>query len=257
MQEIMKEELRRLEDQIRTLEQLLRQLPDGHFYTVRNGRYMKWYCYKNGKSELIRKSNRALAKGLARAAFARFRLEGIRREKDAVNAYLRNTGSIDSSVFFEKYPGIRELLTDERPKSIRIKEWMEAPYKKSDIPYSGTLYPTIKGDLVKSRAEQMIADALYLAGIPYRYECGISFNDGKTWYYPDFTILHPITGEIILWEHFGMEELERYRHKNADKMYVYFDNGYIPGKNLISTVSTEHFKLTPARIQEILHLYFR
>ena len=257
MQEIMKEELERLRKQIRILEQLLTQLPDGQFYTVRNGKYIKWYRYRNGRNELIRKSSRSLAKELARAAFARFRLEELRKEKDAVNAYLRNAGCMDSSVFFEKYPGIQELLTDERPRSIRIREWLEAPYKKPDSTYTGTLYPTLKGDLVKSRAEQMIADALYLAGIPYRYECGISFNGGKTWYYPDFTILHPVTGEIFLWEHFGMEELERYRHKNADKIYVYFDNGYIPGKNLISTVSTDQCKLTPARIQEILHLYFR
>lgn len=111
--------------------------------------------------------------------------------------------------------------------------------------------------MVKSKAEKDIADALFLAGIPYRYECGISFNNGKTWYYPDFTIMDPGTGNLYLWEHFGMEELEYYRHKNADKMYIYFENGYIPGKNLICTSSSADRKLTKAQIRKIIDYYFQ
>ena len=255
MREIMIAELSRLKKQINDLQQQLKQLPEGTFYTAQNGKYKKWFCYVNGRTEPIRKTNRSLAVGLASAAFIRFRLEELKKDVDATNAYLRNASDKDLFSFFEEHPDLRELLGNYGSMSVESAEWAATPYKRPDIIYKGTLYKTLKGDLVKSRAEQMIADTLFLAGIPYRYECGITFNNGKTWFYPDFMIMHPRTGEILLWEHFGMEDLEYYRHKNANKMYVYFDNGFIPGKNLICTVSNDQIQLTPARIQANIHEY--
>ena len=111
----------------------------------------------------------------------------------------------------------------------------------------------MKGDLVKSRAEKAIADALFAANIPYRYECGITFDQGRTWIYPDFTIMDPETGKIFLWKHFGMAEINYYCRHNANKMYTYFENGYILGSNLICTAETEEKKLTEAQIEEVIH----
>lgn len=255
MREIMTEELTRVKNRIHNLQQQLQQLPDGTFYTAQNGKYRKWFRYINGKCELIKKTNRPFAEQLAAAAFIRFQLEELNKDADAANAYLRNASDKDTIAFFEEHPDFRELLKNYSPLSAKAAEWAAAPYKRPDPDYKGTLYKTLKGDLVKSRSEQMIADALFLAGIPYRYECGVSFNNGKTWFYPDFMIMHPRTGEILLWEHFGMEELEYYRHKNANKMYVYFENGFVPGKNLICTASNDQLRLTHARIQANIHEY--
>ena len=256
MLEIMLEEYSRLSDRIPELITALKKLPKGKLYASRNSKYTKWYQYINGQSLYIRKSDIDFAKALASATFLRIQLKEAQEQMDAVKAYLRNSGSTDSESFLETHEEIRVLLNMAMPLSESVRQWANAPYQKSTMPYNGTLYKTLKGDLVKSRAEKEIADALFLAGIPYRYECAISFDGGRTFYYPDFTIMDPRTGKIFLWEHFGMEDLNYYRNNNADKMYTYFSAGYIPGNNLICTSSSEDHHLTPAMIQKIIHYYF-
>ena len=257
MKTIMLEEQKRLNLLINELENKLKTLPDGTLQIKNRGKYQVWYHYVNKKHTLIQKKDIALAQKLADAAFSRFRLKESKAALKAVKAYLRNADYMNSDEYLQSHPEIRKLLLQSGFTSEDATYWANIPYKKPDIEYKGTLYKTLKGEMVKSRAEKDIADALFLAGIPYRYECGISFNNGKTWYYPDFTILDPRTGNIFLWEHFGMEELDYYRHKNANKMYVYFDNGYIPGKNLICTSSSENQKLTKSQIQKIINLFFK
>ena len=40
-------------------------------------------------------------------------------------------------------------------------------------------------------------------------------------------------------------------------MYVYFENGYIPGYNMICTVSNDKEKLTTVEIQKTIEHYFK
>ena len=74
--------------------------------------------------------------------------------------------------------------------------------------------------------------------IPYRYECELVL--GKSTFYPDFTIKHPVTDEILYWEHFGLMEDKLYCQNAYRKLQVYADNGIIPGKNLIVTFETRN-----------------
>ena len=257
MKELMLAEYSRLSEQIRKITAALKDLPEGTFYSSWSRDHSKWYQYINGRSLLIRKSEKAFAKALASATFLRVQLKEAQEQMDAAKAYLRNIGDTDSEAFLEKHEEIRMLLDISLPLSDSVREWANALYQKSTVPYKGTLYKTLKGDLVKSKAEKEIANALFLAGIPYRYEAAISFDGGRTFYYPDFTIMDPRTGKIFLWEHFGMEELNYYRNNNADKMYTYFLAGYIPGNNLICTSTSEDHLLTPAMIRKTIDYYFK
>jgi hypothetical protein len=38
--------------------------------------------------------------------------------------------------------------------------------------------------------------------------------------YPDFTIRHPVTGEVYYWEHFGMMDNENYAHNVYSKLQL-------------------------------------
>ncbi|MBR3403612.1 MAG: hypothetical protein IKG67_15380 [Parasporobacterium sp.] len=250
------EEKIRLQSMIADTKKRLAQLPEGTFFSVRNGNSTKWFTCRNGVKNLIRKADRSLAQLLASRTFYQYLLQQLEEELDAVKAYLRNAGNLNITEYLNNHEEIRRLISDRPSVAEDVRHWMSTPYEKNPMPYKGTLYPTMKGDLVKSLAEQAIANALFLANIPYRYECRISFRDGKVVFYPDFMIMHPETGEIYLWEHFGMSELTYYCRKNADKMYVYFENGFIPGKNLICTAETDTIRLTPAQIQKQIDYYF-
>lgn len=256
LKEIMKEERERLLEIKKRAEDYIKNAPEGTFFASKNGHYFKWYTHNKGKKILIRQQDKELAYKLAKKAFAYFRLKETVKELKAIDAYMEHSSDADAESFLQEHEAIRQLITAQTPLPDRVREWANAPYQKNSTPYNGIQYKTLKGDLVKSKAEQEIADALFLAGLPYRYECAISFDNGKTFYYPDFMIMDPLTGKIYIWEHFGLSELNYYQHKNADKLYVYFDHGFVPGLNLITTASDDKNKLTAATIQQVIRLYF-
>ncbi len=101
------------------------------------------------------------------------------------------------------------------------KAWADAPYPSNSMPFDErNSYCSQKGDRVRSRAELFIADTLYQAGIPYRYEMAYTHN-GNT-HYPDFTLMHPFTGELFYLEYFGLMDDDDYRQKALAKIRDYY-----------------------------------
>lgn len=102
-----------------------------------------------------------------------------------------------------------------------------------------------RGELMISKSEVIIADALAAAGIEYAYELPMIGSDG-TRRYPDFTIEDADTGEIWFWEHLGMLGDAEYDRKWTAKLAWYRSNGILPdeeggGPNgtLLTTTETE------------------
>ena len=101
----------------------------------------------------------------------------------------------------------------------------------------------------------MIAMNLYMEKIAYRYECELKI--GKAVFYPDFTILHPLTGKEIYWEHFGKMDLPEYAKNAADKLHMYARNGIYPGDRLITTYETMEQPLDTAIVQKLITYHFK
>ena len=97
-------------------------------------------------------------------------------------------------------------------------------------------FETLGKNLVRSKSEVIIADRLFKAGIPYRYE-QLLLLDKRTMlkYYPDFTILNKKTRKIFYWEHLGRLGDPAYCADNLVKLEDYARHGIIQGKNLILT----------------------
>lgn len=75
---------------------------------------------------------------------------------------------------------------------------------------AGHVHRTARGDdLVRSKSEVIVADALHDLGLDYRYEAALAFS-GELPRHPDFTIER--TGAPpVYWEHLGMLDLAGYR----------------------------------------------
>lgn len=117
-----------------------------------------------------------------------------------------------------------------------VVKWMSERYYTTNK--ENHTFATLRKDKVRSKSEVIIADRLYSAGIPYRYEERIVLTDNegrKRTYYPDFTCLNKRTQEIYYWEHLGMLGDNSYCIDNLTKMDIYLLNGICPGKNLIVT----------------------
>ena len=115
-----------------------------------------------------------------------------------------------------------------------IEDWLAEPYEKNPFQIKKSAgYTTKRGITFRSKSEYIIATFLDFYNIPYRYEAAISLDRKRE--YPDFLILNPFTGALIIWEHFGALNQSGYGEKMSSKMNLYMRNGYIPYENLICT----------------------
>ncbi len=82
----------------------------------------------------------------------------------------------------------------------------------------GRIYPTAKGDYVRSKSEVIIANLLHAYSLEYEYEKELLSPDGKI--RPDFTVKTP-SGKLFYWEHLGMLGSEEYDDKWLYKKKIY------------------------------------
>lgn len=112
---------------------------------------------------------------------------------------------------------------------------------------------TLKGDLVRSESEVIIANMLYDAGLReyYKYEKELDLGeDGK--YIPDFTIEDPESGIKYYWEHCGMLGDYGYSKRWEEKKKVYAKHGIVEGDNLIVTKDSLNGAINSAEIKKIV-----
>lgn len=95
---------------------------------------------------------------------------------------------------------------------------------------------------------------LHVNSIPFRYECELQL--GETTLYPDFTLRHPLTGNLFYWEHFGMMDNPAYCRNVSSKLQLYFSHGIIPSINLITTYETKDDPLDVEIVEGIIQHYF-
>ena len=111
-----------------------------------------------------------------------------------------------------------------------------------------------KDEFVRSKSEAMIAKLLKQNRIPYRYECQLILDDIEL--YPDFTIRHPRTGEVYIWEHFGLLNKPEYVKNMHSKMQIFTANNFLPGINLITTYETKENPLSYEMVEMLVNYYF-
>ena len=107
---------------------------------------------------------------------------------------------------------------------------------------------------MRSKSEAMIAQVLFSHGIPYRYEEIHQILDASI--ATDFTIMHPVSHKIILWEHFGLSDLPNYQRSIDYKMPRYIRAGYLPGHNLITTYEDKQRPLSYVQVEALVKMYF-
>ena len=116
------------------------------------------------------------------------------------------------------------------------------------------IHRTLKGELVRSKSEVIIANMLYEAGIEYEYEKELDLGeDGIR--IPDFTIEDAESGLCFYWEHCGMLGDAAYNKHWQKKQELYKKHDIIEGENLI--VSTDSFNggIDSAEIKRLIDTY--
>lgn len=191
------------------------------------------------------------------------RLKYCEHETCALQAYIaRSAHSLaDDAEAMLHHPGYSSLLFSETTSyinrfssSAKISHWLADNSEQSPKHPENLKFKTRSGIFVRSKSESMICSVLEAHNIPFKYEYALHL-DGKT-LYPDFTIMHPVTGEIWYWEHLGMMDDEEYAAKAFSKLNFYNRHQIVIGQNLILTTETVDTPLDEATIENMVALYF-
>ena len=238
------------------LNQQLKHLPDVSFACNKNGNYSKWFYKKDGKRNYITKANRPLAEKFAMKEYLSCAYSDALQEKKAIDLYLNSHNSYSSKVdkILQNPDFIKLISPNFRDFPTDITAWINEKYEQSTQHPEKLKHPTISGHIVRSKSEALIATLLFTHKIPFRYECALHL--GNVVYYPDFTIMHPITKKILYWEHFGQMDKPSYYNKVYPKLSLYNSNNIISSINLITTFETQDNPLTSQTIENIIENYF-
>ena len=135
-----------------------------------------------------------------------------------------------------------------------VSYWNGIPYEPKYINNDIPTHITAKGEHVRSKSEEIIANTLNRLNIPYKYECPLLFDNGDI-RYPDFTILDVKRRKEYYYEHFGMMDDPQYFVSFVNKIKLYETNGILPGKNLIMTFETLYFPINTQYIEHTIMSY--
>jgi ATP-dependent exoDNAse (exonuclease V) alpha subunit len=106
-----------------------------------------------------------------------------------------------------------------------------------NVPYAEDLiHKTLKGHMVRSKSELVIANMLHSLGMSdaYQYERQIDGEHREGKLRPDFSFVDP-AGDLLLWEHLGMLTKPKYASDWEWKRQWYLDNGFVEGETLFTT----------------------
>ncbi len=248
-----------LESYLRICESYLAKAPTGRLLIKNSRGYKSYYLVrkdKPGKALLSKQRDMDLIKGLAQKEYYEKAIVEINNELRLVNKLIE----------FEKKQMVQKVLlkmTESKWEFIKpIEETLENRRAKFEALEAPPLvieedrddynpHVTLKGEHVRSAAEKNIANALFRAGIPYKYEFPFRTADQRR-LYPDFTIFNPSTGEIFRWEHLGMMERPKYVRDQMDKMESYYASNLFTGNGLIITFSDSYQRIDPNLIERII-----
>ncbi len=220
----------------------IRKLPEGNLRADvikrKKGESVRYYRRKRGEKtgKYLKKGNEKLVQALAQKEYLNKTLKVLKhglRELERFDAVFDPDAL--KKTYSEMQHGKKELVEPfQYPDEEYARIWQAKKYTGGSFEEGEAEYYTKRGDRVRSKSEQIIADRLHDAGVPYRYEYPLIYNQ-TNYIYTDFTVLNKRTRVMFRWEHFGRMDDPKYRRTFFWKQSVYAQYGYIPGVNYICT----------------------
>ncbi|MCM1541762.1 MAG: AAA family ATPase [Blautia sp.] len=117
------------------------------------------------------------------------------------------------------------------------------------------IHRTLRGEMVRSKSEVIIANMLFEAGIYYEYEKELDLGeDGIR--IPDFTFADAESGDLY-WEHCGMRGDAGYEKRWKEKQEVYQKHGIVEGDNLIVSKDSPDGGIDCEEIRKLIERYLK
>ena len=190
----------------------------------------------------------------------RFLTESIRRinkNRPLMENFIEKYQSLDPYDIRDALPKAYKF-TDEScfdlAGAIDVENWAKKDYRRADMHPEHLTHIDAKGELMRSKSEVLVANALAVRSIPYRIEEAMRI--GNETVVPDFVVVSQRLNREIYWEHFGRMFEEKYQRRYAHKMLLYAQAGILPGYNMITTFDDRKGNIDARDIERMIRAFF-
>ena len=253
----LEKEKKRLEKIIRDAEKELGRALPGSIQIKAHGNGVQFYHRKNGEKngEYIPVADRKRVISLVQKRYLTKLLVAAKKQKRAFDDFFRYYDQNALEKVYDAEGAVRQLFITpaELPEEQFIDSWEAVEYSGKEFREDTPVHYTQRHERVRSKSEMMIANALFHAKIPYRYECPLEL--GGNLVHPDFTILRMRDRKQIYWEHLGMVDDPEYRNQAFQKLRIYEANGIFPGSELILTMESYRCPLNMKIVDQMIQHY--
>ena len=238
----------------------LKNYPKGNVFIKHRNNKAYYYFSEDGSNKnerLIDPNDKEYIELLLQRAYLEKVLKAVQKEMKTLKRIQMNYPETIAEDIFNQLSDERKLfvkpiiLTDEQ----FALRWQNTPYTPKPIPDNLPVFETLRGERVRSKSEQIIADRLYVNGIPYKYECPL--KAGEKIIHPDFTVLRLSDRKELYYEHLGRLDEAKYSCDNVPRLNDYILNGYLPGDRLFLSFETSKTPLDVRVIDKLINEQFR
>ncbi len=268
--------LTQIESRIAELEEVLKikqfavkKNPSGLVRIVRQKNYLQFYKRSSptdAQGTYIPRSQEKLARALIQNDYDKKTIPAIEAEIKELMDFLKAYKEKCSDTVYKKLASTRrEIVTPlTLDDEAYAAAWLKVEYRHKKFAEDAPQLFTDNNEQVRSKSEVIIANALKAAGVPYRYEFPLVVDrnvaDANTDFcqlHPDFYCLNLRTRQEFAWEHFGMMDDADYAASATEKLQLYTENGFFPGKNLIITMETSAKPVSSKFLKSVIQTYLK
>lgn len=256
-----------LEEVLKAKQFAVKKNPSGLIRIVRRGKTLLFYkrsSPSDAQGIYMPRSQEKLARALVQNDYDKRTVPAIEAEIKELKDFLKAYKEKCSDTVYQKLASTRRevvtpiTLDDEAYASA----WLKVEYRHKKIPEDAPQLYTENNEQVRSKSEVIIANTLKAAGVPYRYEFPLLVDRNSAdadfcQFHPDFYCLNLRTRQEFAWEHFGMMDDPDYAERATEKLELYAENRFFPGKNLIITMETSDKPLSSKLLKSLIKTYLK
>lgn len=248
---------------IEKLEERIRLLPDGKIKIRHVGNGVYYYQVNEDSTEtLLKDSDKKYIEDLLQKNYLERVVKAFRQELTVLNRTIKQyPETIAEEVYYHLSDSRKDIVKPIVPTDEQFaKRWQEKPFTPKKIEEGTPVFLTMKGERVRSKSEVIIADRLFLNGIPYKYECPLNIKKyGKTiTIHPDFTILKISERRILYLEHCGkMDDPQYTESKVVKRTNDYNLAGIVLGDSLFLTFESSSTPLDVRTLDNLISRHFK
>lgn len=255
---MLEKESRRYEKIISYARKELAKAPEGTVQIRKHNNGIQFYYrseFRQKNGTYLPASKRQFAILLVQKRYLERVVKTAVRQKTAIDRFLRSYDAEAVRKIYSEEGTTRQRFIQaiELPDAQFKEDWEMFQYERKSIRDDVPEHYTERGERVRSKSEVLIADALYRAGIPYRYECPLRL--GGSLIHPDFTVLRMSDRKELYWEHLGMMDDMEYRNHAIQRVRDYEEKGIYPGESLIISAETLKMPLNKKVVEGMIRQY--